>query len=184
MIRLYFIIYCDLYILDGYQGIFHLMQKAFDPSKYVGKNLTADNVVKLKEVFDVFDYDGSGNVSADELINTIKALNLAEQAAQVLSIVQSSGHQGEIDFGTFLSIFGFNENSNSEGTLQSVYEAFDPTGKGMFDATDFERVASSVGEHFTIAEVDQIMEYADRDRDGGITYDEFVTTVTKVYPKI
>jgi len=38
---------------------------AFDPSKYVKKNLTTDTVTKLKEVFDVFDYDGSGNISVD-----------------------------------------------------------------------------------------------------------------------
>jgi Ca2+-binding EF-hand superfamily protein len=37
----------------------------FDPSKYVKKNLTTDTVTKLKEVFDVFDYDGSGNISVD-----------------------------------------------------------------------------------------------------------------------
>jgi Ca2+-binding EF-hand superfamily protein len=49
---------------------------AFDPSKYVRKNLTAETVSRLKEVFDVFDYDGSGNISVDELVNTIKALNL------------------------------------------------------------------------------------------------------------
>jgi Ca2+-binding EF-hand superfamily protein len=39
--------------------------KGFDANKYVSKNLTADSVGKLKEVFDVFDYDGSGNISAD-----------------------------------------------------------------------------------------------------------------------
>lgn len=50
--------------------------KGFDASKYVKKGLDADTVGKLKEVFDVFDYDGSGNVSTEELINTIRALNL------------------------------------------------------------------------------------------------------------
>jgi Ca2+-binding EF-hand superfamily protein len=39
--------------------------KGFDATKYVKKGLDADTVGKLKEVFDVFDYDGSGNVSAE-----------------------------------------------------------------------------------------------------------------------
>ncbi len=39
--------------------------KAFEPAKYVKKGLDADTVTKLKEVFDVFDYDGSGNVSTE-----------------------------------------------------------------------------------------------------------------------
>lgn len=50
--------------------------KAFDPTKYVKKNLDAGTIVKLKEVFDVFDYDGSGNISVEELVNTIRALGL------------------------------------------------------------------------------------------------------------
>lgn len=36
----------------------------FDPHKFVSKNLTVDDVTKLKECFDVFDYDKSGNVSS------------------------------------------------------------------------------------------------------------------------
>ena len=43
----------------------------FDSSKYVKKGLTADTVGKLKEVFEVFDYDGSGQISIEELVNTI-----------------------------------------------------------------------------------------------------------------
>jgi len=49
---------------------------AFDASKYVKPNLNAETVSRLKEVFDVFDYDGSGNISTEELVNTIRALGL------------------------------------------------------------------------------------------------------------
>ncbi len=106
--------------------------KNFDANKYVKKNLDADTVTKLKEVFDVFDYDGSGNVSTEELVNTIRALNLEAQAGQILAIVNSSGHTGDIDFGAFLDIFGFGGDNSSETTLQSVFEAFDTKGTGEF----------------------------------------------------
>jgi len=39
--------------------------KGFDANKYAKKNLNAETVGKLKEVFDVFDYDGSGNISTE-----------------------------------------------------------------------------------------------------------------------
>jgi hypothetical protein len=29
-----------------------------------------------------------------------------------------------------------------------------------------------------------MIDYADKDRDGGISYEEFVATVTKEYPKV
>lgn len=157
--------------------------KGFDATKYVKKGLDAETVGKLKEVFDVFDYDGSGNVSTEELINTIRALNLEAQAGQILAIVNNAGHQGDIDFAAFLEIFGFGSDSSSEATIQTVYEAFDPTGEGITPEA-FEKVAASVGEHFSAAEVDQMIDYADKDRDGVVNFEEFLNVVSQVYPKV
>ena len=160
------------------------MPSNFDAKKYCKKGLNEDTVIKLKEVFDVFDYDGSGNISAEELINTIRALGIEDQATQIINIVNASGHEGEMDFGAFLDIFGFGGDGTSETSLQTVFEAFDTTGSGAFGPEEFEKTAASVGENFSAAEVDQMIEYADKDRDGLINYDEFVSVVTKVYPKV
>jgi len=61
----------------------------FDPSVYATKNLSADDVSKLKECFDIFDYDKSGNVSTEELSTAIKALGLEKEAGKILNIVAS-----------------------------------------------------------------------------------------------
>ena len=126
---------------------------------------------KLKEVFDVFDYDGSGNISVDELVNTIRALGIENQAQQILAIVNNSGHSGDIDFAAFLAIFGFNADSASESSLWLTSRNSTRKEKEFsVRADEFERAATSVGEHFSAAEVEQIIEYADKDRDGGINY--------------
>ena len=156
----------------------------FDAKKYCKKNLNEETVGKLKEVFDVFDYDGSGNISSEELINTIRALGIEDQATQIINIVNNSGHEGEMDFGAFLDIFGFGNDSSSEGTLQSVFEAFTGGSADSFGPEEFEKVAGSVGESFSTAEVDQMIDFADKDRDGFINYEEFVAVVTKEYPKV
>ena len=117
-------------------------------------------------------------------MNTIKALHLEGQAAQILNIVHNSGHDGDIDFAAFLAIFGFNADSSSESSLQQIFEEFDKEGHGAFGPAEFEKVAAWVGDNFTSAEVDQIIQYADKDHDGVINYDEFVSVVTKNYPKV
>lgn len=61
----------------------------FDPSLYATKNISADDVSKLKECFDIFDYDKSGNVSAEELVTAIRALGLEKDAGKILQIVQT-----------------------------------------------------------------------------------------------
>lgn len=88
-----------------------------------------------------------------------------------------------MNFKQFLDIFGFNGESN-ETTHQAIFEEFDKGGHGIFGPEQFEKIAASVGEHFSAAEVDQIIQYADKDRDGGINYEQFLSVVTKVYPKV
>ena len=103
--------------------------------------MSVETVNKMKEVFDIFDYDHSGQISLDELVNTIKALNMEKEASNIISIVQNSNAAEEMDFGIFLEIFGYNDNQN-EASLQSLYEAFDPKGTGCFGPEDFEAVAA------------------------------------------
>jgi Ca2+-binding EF-hand superfamily protein len=43
--------------------------------------------MRLKECFDIFDYDKSGEVSTEELSTAIKALGLEKEAGKILQIV-------------------------------------------------------------------------------------------------
>ena len=89
-----------------------------------------------------------------------------------------------MDFRVFLDIFGFSGDGSSEASIGQLFEAFDLKKQGIFGPEEFEKVAASVGENFSAAEVDQMIDFADKDRDGGVNYDEFINIVTKVYPKI
>lgn len=71
---------------------------AFDPSSYATSNLPADDVAKLKECFDIFDYDKSGKVSTEELATAIKALGLEREAGKILHIVNLQTEGTEMDF--------------------------------------------------------------------------------------
>ena len=75
-----------------------------------------------------------------------------------------------MDFGAFINIFGFNDANTSEGSLQSIFDAFDYNHQGFFGCEEFYKVANSVGENLSGAEVDQTIEYADKDRDGVINF--------------
>ena len=64
--------------------------------------MNTETVIKLKEVFDLFDYDQSGQISIDEILTTIKALGMESQAANIISVVQLNTDAEELDFATFL----------------------------------------------------------------------------------
>lgn len=113
--------------------------------------MSLDAVLKLKECFDVFDVDKGGSISIDELLIVIEGCGLKEKEAQILGIINSSRHTGDINFQTFLEIFGFHEDHNSEASLQQIFEVFDPTNSGAFGPLEFENVARQIGEHFSTA---------------------------------
>lgn len=79
------------------------------------------------------------------MVNTIRALGIENQAQQILSIVQSQSHAEELDFATFLEVFGFSGDTNSEASLGQLFEYFDVNKQGAFGPEEFERVAASVG---------------------------------------
>ncbi len=65
-----------------------------------------------------------------------------------------------------------------------MFDVFDKDGKGAFGVEEFATVCESVGERFSQAEIEQMIDYADKDRDGVISYQEFVDVVTKEYPQV
>ena len=95
--------------------------EGFDPSKYVRPGLSADDILRIKECFDIFDYDKSGAItyeikypnfyfySPNELKNAIIALGLEKSAEEILELVEDLDKDGnnEVEFEEFLQIFGF-----------------------------------------------------------------------------
>lgn len=63
--------------------------------------------------------------------------------------------------------------------MKQLFEVFDKEGTGYFGVEEFASVCESVGERFSPAEIEQMIDYADKDRDGKISYQEFVDVITK-----
>ncbi|XP_031505809.1 calmodulin [Nymphaea colorata] len=134
---------------------------AFDPTIYATKNLPVDDIVRLKECFDIFDYDKSGNVSTEELATP-------------------SGHSASKKKLERFSISCRLSPRKLKWTSRPSCKSSDSTET----AREFAEICESVGERFSQAEIEQMIEYADKDRDGRINYKEFFDVVTKEYPQI
>jgi len=55
-------------------------------------------------------------------------------------------------------------------SLRSIFDRFDYHKQGFFGCEELQRVSTEVGYSISLTEIDQLIEYADLDRDGGITY--------------
>ena len=78
----------------------------FDAASYVGNGVFEDEVAELKEAFDTFDADLSGQISVQELVSCFKKLGFDEKhgaVTEMLTDIDNDGN-GEIDFSEFFAL--------------------------------------------------------------------------------
>lgn len=160
--------------------------KAFNPSEYVNENLNEEDVMKIKQIFDVFDSDHSGSISPKEMQQAIRRLNMEIEAQSIMDIIKDVDEDGdcEVNFKEFLKIFGFSASIDEEKTLDDLFHTFDEDNDGLISFDDFARISQKVGERYSDNELKEMIEYAGKEVPGKVTRQEFEIIVTKKYPKV
>ena len=60
----------------------------------------------------------------------------------------------------------------AEQEVKDAFRVFDKDGTGFIDADNLRHITKSLGENLAPEEVDEMIEEADADKDGKISYDE------------
>ncbi|CAD8073932.1 unnamed protein product [Paramecium sonneborni] len=165
------------------QPVQQVVGNGFDAQKYVKPGLSKEEVLKIKECFDIFDDDKSGSISPNEMKNAIIALGMEQSAEDIVNMIQDLDQDGSslIDFEEFLNIFGFSGTIEDEQVLEKLYSEFDSSGQSKVTYEDFKRINDLVSERYTDQELREMVEYADKDKDGSLSWDEFKAVVQKEY---
>ena len=93
---------------------------------------------------------------------------------------QDTDSNGVIDFGEFLKIM--KENWKEPATQRDLIEAFklvDADNSGTITTKELTKFLCSFGEPLTEAEVKQVVDRYDQDKDGTLNYAEFLTTLMR-----
>mmetsp|Transcript_89925 Transcript_89925/g.178711 ORF Transcript_89925/g.178711 Transcript_89925/m.178711 type:complete len:257 (-) Transcript_89925:133-903(-) len=148
----------------------------------VEKELTDVQKAEIKEAFDLFDMDGSGEIDLQEMHVAMRALGLEpskEETEKFLLSADSddSGHIGYREFEQLMS-----KKLLKVDPLDEVVRVFrlldsDQTGKISFD--NLNMVAKEIGVGFTDDKVQDMIDNADKDGDGEINLDEFMDVMKR-----
>ena len=145
-------------------------------------DITEEQKQEIKEAFDLFDTDGSGNIDQKELKVAMRALGFEpkrEEIKKMIADVDKDG-SGVIDYPEFLDMMTqkMAERDPREEMLKA-FRLFDDDETGKISFRNLKRVAKELGENMTDDEITEMIEEADRDGDGEISEEEFMRIMRK-----
>ena len=155
----------------------------FDTKNYEKNGLTEDEVLEIREAFDLFDTDKSGEIDVAELKQALMNLGIdtKNQTLQnMLADIDKNGN-ANIDFDEFIDMMTAKmSDKDTREDLEKVFELFlgdDDADK--IDIKHLKRVCKELNENMSDDELNEMIVRADLDRDGKVIFEEFYTIMTK-----
>mmetsp|Transcript_36188 Transcript_36188/g.55569 ORF Transcript_36188/g.55569 Transcript_36188/m.55569 type:complete len:151 (+) Transcript_36188:121-573(+) len=142
------------------------------------RELREEEVDDLKEAFGMFDIDGDGTITMQELREVMLSLGLRPTDAELIEMINSVDDNGdnEIDFEEFLILMKSRVGEKDpEKELKDAFKVFDVNGDGSISRQELKQLMTNLGQTLSDGELDAMMTEVDTNGDGEISYDEFRT---------
>lgn len=129
------------------------------------------------EAFDLFDTDGSGSIDVREVKVAMRALGFEPAADEVTAL---AGGADRVTFEAFASAMAAKVAARDPAAeARKAFRLFDAGETGKIGFADLKRVATELGEPLTDAELQEMIDEADRDGDGQVDEAEFMRVMAK-----
>eukprot|EP00948_MAST-09A_sp_MAST-9A-sp1_P000616 g616.t1 len=144
--------------------------------------LSENHIAELREAFALFDRDGDGTISVDELGTVVSSLGQVasqEDLETMLKIADADGN-GVIDFPEFLTMMAPKMVTQDEDfEIKEAFEIFSQ-GEKFISEEKLKEIMSNLGEIINEQRLMDLIEEADYDGDGKIDYEDFRKCMKKV----
>ena len=140
---------------------------AFDTKNYEKNGLTEDEVLEIKEAFDLFDTDHSGEIDVGELKQALMNLGIdtKNQTLQnMLADIDKNGN-ANIDFDEFIDMMTAKmSDKDTREDLEKVFELFlGDDNADKIDIKHLKRVCKELNENMSDDELNEMIVRADLD---------------------
>ncbi|KAK6943137.1 EF-hand domain [Dillenia turbinata] len=142
----------------------------------IGDHLLAEEVEDIKEMFKKMDTDSDGVVSIEELKSGLNKFGsqLAESEVQMLIEAVDTNSKGTLEYGEFVAVFLHLQRMANDEHLRKAFSYFDKDGNGYIEPEELRNVLMEDGDDDCTNVANDIFQEVDTDKDGRISYDEFV----------
>lgn len=146
--------------------------------------LQSDQLKQLKDIFMRFDMDSDGSLTHLELAALLRSLGIkptGDQLHDLLANMDANGN-GFVEFEELVDVILPDMNEEvfvNQGQLMEVFRSFDRDGNGYITAAELAGSMSKMGHPLTYRELSDMMQEADTNGDGVISFNEFATLMAK-----
>ena len=169
----------------------------FDPTLNTD-NLTPDEKEVIKEKFLLFDEDGSGSISKEELGAAMRYMGLNPTEAEVQSMLDSLDEDGtcQLEFPEFLKLMSQIKNhdplsfdltgqltTKQIAEIQEKFLQFDDDQDGVIDKSELGAILRYMGQTPTDLELEDILLKLDEDGTNVLEFPEFLKLMTSLQLK-
>merc|ERR1719262_1796257 len=145
--------------------------------------LTDKEKGEIKEAFDLFDTDGSGNIDIKELTIAMKALGCEPKPGEIekmIADVDDDG-SGEIGYPEFLKMMTHKIlNKDPKDDLLKAFRLFDDDQTGTVSFKNIKRVAKETNQTLSDDDLQAMLDDADKDGDGVLNEEEWLVLMKKL----
>lgn len=155
----------------------HLKQR-----QKMGRRLTAEQRLEISDAFKMFDKNGDGQISVEELGEAMKQAGQEmtdDELKDMIKAVDRNGN-GKVEYTEFEDMMASQIGEPMTGDdLKFYFKKFDQNGDGFITSDELALVMKTFGgKSYSKKEIDDMIVEADTDSDGKVSYEEFVQMVT------
>ena len=143
--------------------------------------LSEKEICELHEAFNMFDIDSDGSIELSQLRILMNSLKQYTKNKEELIQILKEEHiynTNQIYFNQFLKIMAkrIKHRKNDEDKyLKSCFLSLDRNKNGYISLHEIRYIITHYNEEITEEEIKDLMEEADTDKDGYVSFDEFMT---------
>ncbi|KAM0948007.1 putative EF-hand domain-containing protein [Dioscorea sansibarensis] len=139
-------------------------QRLSRPSPSFRLRSSSLNAVRLRRVFDLFDHNGDGEITMEELALALDRLGLGADPSDLRFTVETYIREGRKGLG-----------EGGDGEMEEAFKVFDEDGDGFISEAELQAVLAKLGlvEGRSMARVHEMICSVDRNHDGRVDFNEF-----------
>jgi calcium-dependent protein kinase len=127
-------------------------------------------------MFTLMDTDKDGKVTYEELRAGLRKVGsqLAEPEIKMLMEVADVDGNGVLDYGEFVAVTIHLQRMENDEHFRRAFMFFDKNGSGYIESNELREVLADDSGEFDTEVLNDIMREVDTDKDGRVSYEEFV----------